>query len=180
MEQQKTHWKVLINPLYIGAYMVDKDTTVKITKVVREIVKGENGKSEECTIAYLEGTKPFILNRTNSKTIAKLYGTPYIEDWIGKLITLFPTTTKVAGETVECLRIRPTKPVQSAPQQNTPNQSAPVDYTNQIATLRNCTTLEALQFEYSAMNRAAQSATAAVKDEMKIKLMPAPDEGNLL
>jgi len=43
---------------------------------------------------------------TNSKSIAKLYG-PFIEDWAGKKITLFASTTRLAGETVECLRIRP-------------------------------------------------------------------------
>jgi hypothetical protein len=165
METQKTHWKVLVNPNYIGAYMVQSDLTVRITSVVREVVKGENGKSEECTVAHLEGTKPLILNRTNSKTITRIYGTPFIEDWVGKWITLFPTTTKVAGETVECLRIRPTKPVQGG-------TVKPVDYTNQIATLRGCTTLENLQFEYTALDRAAQAALVKVKDEMKKKLTP--------
>jgi len=146
---------------------------------VREIVKGENGKSEECTVAKLEGIKPFIINRTNAKTISKVIGSPYIDKWVGQYITIFPTTTKVAGETVECLRVRPTKPVQPTSQQSTP-QSTPVDYTNQIGTLQNCTTLEALQFEYAAMNRAAQIAMVAVKDEMKLKLTPQPDEDRLL
>ncbi len=55
------------------------------------------------------GVKPFILNATNSKSIAKLYG-PYVEDWAGKPITLFASTAKLAGDTVECLRIRPVVP----------------------------------------------------------------------
>lgn len=164
METKKTHWKQLVNPLYIGAYMVQSDLTVKITSVGREIVKGESGKSEECTVAHLEGTKPFIVNRTNAKTISKLYGSPFIEDWVGKYITLFPTTTKVAGESVECLRIRPTVPKTQAPKQQT------IDYTNQIATLRNCQTLEELQFEFMAMTNDQKIATVAVKDEMKQKL----------
>lgn len=180
METIKTHWKKLVNPLYIGAYMVDSDLTVKITAVDREIVKGENGKSEECTVAHLEGTKPLIVNRTNAKTISKLYGSPYIEDWIGKRITLFTTTTKVAGETVECLRIRPTKPTQSDPAQPAPASAAQVDYTDQIATLRNCTTLENLQFEFSALSGPAKIATQKVKDEMKLKLTPQSDEPELL
>jgi hypothetical protein len=162
MEQQKTHWKRLINPDYIGAYMVQEDTTVKIESVTRQLVKGEGGKSEECTVANLQGTKPFILNRTNSKMITKLYGSPYIEDWVGKLITLYPTTTKVAGETVECLRIRPSVPKPA-------NQAAP-DYTNQAATLRNCQDLASLQFEFKALDSKAQLALVAVKDEMKLKL----------
>lgn len=104
----KTHWKRLINPDYIGAYSLEEgqDLTVVIESVRRDVVTGTGGKKEECTIAYLKGQKPFILNNTNSKSIAKLYG-PYIEDWSGKPITLFASTTKLAGDTVECLRVRP-------------------------------------------------------------------------
>lgn len=111
--ETKTHWKKLINPLYIGAYSLNKgeDLTVTIEKVVREIVTGTGGKKEECTVAHLKGQKPFILNRTNSKMITKIHGTPYIEEWKGKQITLYIATTKVAGEEgVECLRIRPDAP----------------------------------------------------------------------
>ena len=112
MAEGKTHWKKLINPDYIGAYSLEagKDLTVTIEKVVREMVTGDGGKKDECTVAYLKGQKPFILNRTNSKTIQKLYNSPYIEDWAGKQITLYATTTRVAGDTVECLRVRSTVP----------------------------------------------------------------------
>lgn len=105
---EKTHWKRLINPDYIGAYSLNEgeDLTVKIDFVQVEEITGSGGKKEHCTVAHLVGEKPMILNVTNSKTIAKLYG-PYIEDWQGKRITLFASTTRLAGETVECLRIRP-------------------------------------------------------------------------
>jgi hypothetical protein len=108
MSEQKTHWKRLINPDYIGAYSIPEgeDLTVKIDFVQVEEVTGSQGKKDHCTVAHLVGEKPMILNVTNSKSIAKLYG-PYIEDWQGKLITLFASTTRLAGETVECLRIRP-------------------------------------------------------------------------
>lgn len=104
----KTHWKRLINPHFLGAYSLPPggDMTVRIDYVTRELVKGTEGKEEECTVAYMVNEKPMILNRTNSKSIAKLYG-PYIEDWAGKEITLFASKTKVAKEVVECLRIRP-------------------------------------------------------------------------
>lgn len=106
---KKTHWKLLINPDYIGAYWLPpgEDVTVTIDYVVREQVVGSGGKKEECTVAHLKGgVKPFILNITNSKTIAKLYGN-YIEDWAGKQITLYASTAKLAGDVVECLRVRP-------------------------------------------------------------------------
>jgi len=105
---EKTHWKRLTNPDYIGAYWLPEgqDVTVTIDYVVREMITGTGGKKEDCTVAHLQGVKPFILNATNSKSIAKLYG-PYIEDWAGKQITLYASTAKLAGDTVECLRVRP-------------------------------------------------------------------------
>jgi hypothetical protein len=117
MTTEKTHWKLLTNPDYIGAYWLPEgqDVTVTIDYVVREMITGTGGKKEECTVAHLQGVKPFILNATNSKSIAKLYGN-YIEDWAGKNITLFASTTKLAGDTVECLRVRPKVMERTAPE----------------------------------------------------------------
>ena len=111
MSEKKTHWKRLVNPDYIGAYALNpgEDLTVTIKQVVREQVTQAGGKKEECTVAHLNGAKPFILNATNSKTIARLYG-PYIEDWAGKDITLYATMTTFGRDTVECLRIRAVEP----------------------------------------------------------------------
>lgn len=109
----KTHWKQLVNVDYIGAYALNgTDLTLTIRDVRREIVTGANGKREECMVLYWAESqyKPMILNRTNAKTITKLCGSAYVEDWAGHKITLYPTTTKFGGELVECLRIRPTAP----------------------------------------------------------------------
>jgi hypothetical protein len=115
----KTHWKKLTNPDYIGAYALEngKDLNVKITKVVREMVTGTGGKKEECTVAYLEGQKPMILNNTNCKQIAKLADSSYIEDWNGLTITLYIAKIRAFGEdNVECLRVRKQLPVISLPE----------------------------------------------------------------
>jgi len=160
--ETKTHWKKLTNPDYIGTYILapGEERTVKISHVKREQVAGINGKKEECTVAHLVGEKPFILNRTNAKTITKLYGSPYIEDWAGKLITIYAAKVSAFGEEVEALRIRNVKP-----------RTAPVDYSAQAASLRACTTLDALQSAYMSLTPEAKAATATVKDEMKLKLM---------
>jgi hypothetical protein len=105
----KTHWKKLENPDYLGAYSLPdgKDLSVKIEKVVREMITGTGGKKEECTVLYLKGQKPMILNRTNAKMIQQIYNTPYIEEWVGKIITLTIAKIKAFGEdNVECLRIK--------------------------------------------------------------------------
>lgn len=108
----KTHWKQLVNLDYIGAYALPdgKDLTLTIDHVVREMVTGNNGKKEQCMVAYFKEKdyKPMILNRTNAKSIQALSGSPYIEEWQGQRITLYATTTRLGGDTVECLRIRPT------------------------------------------------------------------------
>ena len=108
----KTHWKQLTNPAYIGAYSLTpgEERTVKIKSVVREMITGEGGKQEECTVAHLEGEKPFILNKTNCKIIAKIYETPYIEEWAGKLIIIYAAKIRAFGEDVEALRIRQRRP----------------------------------------------------------------------
>jgi len=109
----KTHWKKLQNYDYLGAYSLTngEDMTVTIESVSKEIVKGDKGKEEECTVAKIKGDKPMILNRTNCKMIQKIYGTPYIEEWAGKKITLYVAKIKAFGEdNLECLRIRPSAP----------------------------------------------------------------------
>lgn len=112
MEQGKTHWRKLVNPNYIGAYELmdgsvnNKEMTVTIVKVVKEMVQGPDGKKEECTVCYLNGTKPMILNATNQKTMTKLFGSPYIDDWVGKKMTLYVAKVKAFGDTVDALRVR--------------------------------------------------------------------------
>ena len=109
----ETHWKRLINPDYLGAYSLEpgQDMILTIKSVDREMITGTGGKQEECTVCHWqENQKPMILNRTNCKTISKVTGSPYIEKWAGHRIQIYATTTRMAGETVECLRIRDKAP----------------------------------------------------------------------
>ena len=131
----KTHWKQLVNTDYIGAYALDgQDLTVTIRDVRYETITGTNGKKESCPVAYfVEDKKPMIMNRTNMKQITKLYGSPYVEDWKGKKITLYPTTTKFGGEVVECLRIRPTIPQTAAPTIPCEGCGAPIQAANRMS-----------------------------------------------
>lgn len=117
MEQTtKTHWKKLTHPDYLGAYeLLDgsangKELTVVIQQVKREQVVGADGKKEECTVCYLHGQKPMILNATNQKTMTKIFKSPYIEDWSGKRMTLYVAKVKAFGDTVDALRVRDKAP----------------------------------------------------------------------
>lgn len=106
---EKTHWKKLTNPDYLGAYSFQEkeEKILTISRVKQEIVVGTDGKKEECTVArFQENEKPMILNATNCKTIAKLYNTPFIEEWVGKKIKIYVTQVKAFGDVVDALRIR--------------------------------------------------------------------------
>jgi ribosomal protein L34E len=116
LEQPKTHWKKLSNPDYIGAYALepDKDMILTIRNIKNEVVKGPDGKKEECTVAHFkENVKPMIINATNAKTIEKIYGTPFVEDWLGRKIQIFSDRVKAFGDYVDALRIRPFIPEQT-------------------------------------------------------------------
>jgi hypothetical protein len=118
VEPVKTHWRKLINLDYLGAYSLEpgKDMILTIKNVKNEMVTGPDGKKEECMVmAFMEkDTKPMIVNSTNAKTIQKLYGTPYIEEWAGRKIQLFADKVKAFGDIVEALRIRPYVPKQAS------------------------------------------------------------------
>lgn len=109
---EKTHWKKYTNPNYLGAYAFQpgEEKTVTIKEVKREAVQNQSG-TEECTVAhFVEDVKPLILNKTNCKTISKVWGTPYIEDWSGRKITLKVKKISAFGEMVDAVRVSPDRP----------------------------------------------------------------------
>lgn len=115
---EKTHWKALTNPDYLGAYAfkTGEERILTIKDVTNEIVVGPDGKKEECQVArFYEKEKPMILNKTNMKVIAKLYSSPYIEDWRNKKITVHVEKVKAFGEIVEALRVMKKVPKEEAP-----------------------------------------------------------------
>lgn len=108
-----THWKKLTNPDYIGAYSLqpNEQRVVKILSVCRQKVKGTDGKETECTVAKLENEKPLILNKTNCKTITKVAGSPFIENWSGLKVIIHAEPVKAFGDVVDALRVLPIAPI---------------------------------------------------------------------
>lgn len=117
-KQEKTHWKKLVNPDYLGSYSFqpNEEKILTIKEIKRDKVIGNGGKKQECTICFfVENEKPMILNRLNSKIITKIYSTPYIEEWITKKIQIYVEKVDAFGETVDALRVRPFIPNVSLP-----------------------------------------------------------------
>lgn len=110
-----THWRSAKPSPHLSACDLDgKDLDVTITSVTQQTVDGENGRSELCNVASLAvNSKPckktLVLNATNAKVLAKLSGSNQIESWVNIPITLYPTTTKLKRDIVDCIRIRQNK-----------------------------------------------------------------------
>lgn len=108
-----THWKNQFNYDYLGAYSLPdgKDIILTLKETKKEMVTGSNGQKSECFVAYFhENAKPMILNKTNCKTIEKLFNTPNIEEWVNKQIQIGSTRINAFGEMTDCLRVRPFAP----------------------------------------------------------------------
>lgn len=107
--ETKTHFRKLFNPLYLGSHDLEqgKDYTVTIEKIERDVeVIGDGGKKQKKPIIYFKGApKPMILNSTNSKMIAKILGSKYIEEWTGKSVTIRVVQEKGFGENMDVIRV---------------------------------------------------------------------------
>jgi hypothetical protein len=107
------HWKSMMERDYLYAFdLQGKDVTLTIEKVTGGQLTGTGGKKTKKPLCYFresQSGKPLALNSTNCKTIASLYGND-TDQWVGKRITIFPTTTQFGGDEVECIRVRPRLP----------------------------------------------------------------------
>ena len=120
----------LFDKAYLYAYdLQGRDVTVTIAKVTGGTLVGTNGQKTKKPVLFFQGAKKgFACNITNVRTIASLYGSFDDQKWIGKRITLYPTTTSMGGETKDCIRIRPTIPkgnVKDAPPVEPPTEREP-------------------------------------------------------
>lgn len=92
-----------------------EEIAVTIKNATQEAVKDQNGKDETCLVLHFsEKIKPMILNVTNSKTIEKLVGSPYVENWTGKRIQIGTEKVRAFGAMHDALRVRKFPPKQDA------------------------------------------------------------------
>ena len=110
-ERQKTHWLQNPNKNYLGHWdlVEGRDVVLTIGSAKWEEVTNPITRSSEAkrVIRFREGGfKPFICNEVNSQTILRSTGVKYMEDSLGLKIQLGVSQTKVAGETIDCLRVR--------------------------------------------------------------------------
>jgi hypothetical protein len=97
-----------INEIYQSNYLTaadlqGKEPTVTITQV--EVAKMNDGQAKLC-IYVNNKPKGVVLNKTNARAIAALYGDESAR-WVGKKVKLVTVWTDFQGKPVQAIRIIP-------------------------------------------------------------------------
>jgi hypothetical protein len=104
---------MLIDELYPSKYLRCSDLNgqpmrVTIANLTRENIGGE----AKVVMAFTNGTKSLIVNKTNAKAIAKVLNEPDTRGWRGKDIILVPAQVDFRGDLVDAVRVRAAPPLQ--------------------------------------------------------------------
>lgn len=88
--------------------------------IITEVVTEKVGDDYRPIVHFQKTKKGLVLNKTNSNSIAEVYGTE-TDNWTGCIIELYPDKTDYQGKRVDCIRIRVPRetgqPVQPPPRQ---------------------------------------------------------------
>jgi hypothetical protein len=95
----------------------DEDLVVTIDRVVEEEIGQQ--RDLKWVLYFKELDKGLVLNKTNTTTIAKLWG-DNTDDWEGCQVTLYATEVQFQGDMVEAIRVRSKPPKAKKPAKPTP------------------------------------------------------------
>jgi hypothetical protein len=87
------HWKKFFSYKFIAAEELDgKEITLTIIGVTTDEVYSPTARAKEkkAALKFKETDKMVILNATNARKITEILGSPQVETWTGKRITLYP------------------------------------------------------------------------------------------
>lgn len=106
-----THWRMFYDSRVLRWWHLPPGRDVTLTI---ERISGLDGtvgrESKRQLMARFKNTRmPFALNATNCTTLEQLYGAdPH--GWAGQRVVLYVTKTEMQGKTVDCIRVRPSRP----------------------------------------------------------------------
>lgn len=114
----KTHYRKAFDSPYLSSADLVEATQLTISRVALEPDHTKKTKDMFNTAYFAEKElrqgeklKPMILNAHNSKIMANLTESKFIDDWINVPVTIYvDTNVRFGKETVEGLRISPMKP----------------------------------------------------------------------
>jgi hypothetical protein len=124
MTETKTHFRKVFDSPYLSSADIVDPVILTIKRVTQEQDYTKKTKDVFNTAHFVEREirpgeklKPMILNATNSKFLAQLTGSKWIEDWQNVAVTVFVDAhVRFGKETVEGLRLAKTAQRPSAPQ----------------------------------------------------------------
>lgn len=113
-----------VSEAFPSKYIAAADLNNQNVRVTIARVEMEKIGDDNKPVIYFKGkTKGLVCNKTNSKTIAAVYGDE-MDDWAGSELILFPIMTDFQGKPVEAVRVRSPQPKDNPrPQQQKPEQS---------------------------------------------------------
>lgn len=115
---EKTHYRKAFDSPYLSSADIVGPTVLTIKHVMLEVDRTKKTKDKFNTAHFVERElrpgeklKPMILNATNSKTLAGLTGSRFIDDWNNVTVTVYvDQNVKFGKDNVEGLRIHPKAP----------------------------------------------------------------------
>lgn len=105
------NWRTEFKSNYLGSHLMPngQDMILTIKEVRAEELMSTDGKEKHSLVCYFQenGVLPMVLNKTNCRTIAKLFKENDYLKWSGKRISVYVDhAVKAFGDTVDGLRIR--------------------------------------------------------------------------
>ena len=168
----KHHYRAVFDSPYLSAADIVEPTILTITRVTQEPDHTKKTKDifntayfREKEIRPGEELKPMILNATNSRTMKKLTGSPFIEDWSNIAVTVYvDNNIRFGRDTVEGLRIATERPRLKKPDLTPENGKA---WARAIEVYRKKSSFDEIEkhMEISAENKALIVTAASIPDE---------------
>lgn len=88
--------------------LAGKRVTLKISAMNSDSLVTAKGKKRAVIVSFEGKKKLLVLNKTNACLINAIFPLApgaSLKTWIGKRITIYPTQCKLAGDTVDCIRV---------------------------------------------------------------------------
>lgn len=105
-----------INDIFTSNYLKASDlngSAVLVTIATADIEEIGKSRDKKIVVHFVGKQKAFVCNKTNSKKIAEIVGSPDTDDWGGHAVLLYPTEVDFQGDTVEAIRVKAPKTVQA-------------------------------------------------------------------
>jgi hypothetical protein len=127
VSNDKTHYRKAFDSPYLSSADIVDPVVLTIRRVVLEVDRTKKTKDPFNTAYFVErelrpgeALKPMILNATNSKFLAQITGSKWIDDWVNLSITVYvEPNVRFGKETVEGLRLAKAAQRPAAPKELT-------------------------------------------------------------